>query len=519
MSEAEQHRSRLSSGRLLARNVGLAVLGQGATIVLAFATVPILLHALGTARFGVLTLAWVLIGYAGLFDLGLGRALTKMTSEQLGAGREGDIPALFWTSLGLMAVLGVVGLFVVGGLSAWLATHAIHMPESLRGEAVAAFALLALSIPAVLVSSMLRGFLEAYQRFDMTNGVTVAISIISFGGPAVVVQFVPTLPAAVGVVVLSRYIACAITFVLARRVAPELAHRVPVRRRLARRMLGYGGWVTATSLGASVIDSLDRLLIGAVLTASAVAYYATPYQAVSRLLILSVALVGVLFPAFALTIGEDQARTVKLFGQGLRFAFLALFPFVLVVIALAPELLSLWLGGEFPARSSFPMRAFAIGILFNGAAQIVFGLLQSHRPDLPAKLYFIQLPFYVAGLLFALHAFGIAGAAVAFSLRVIIDAVLLAVAASRSVPAVRPVFVEVGGLLSGGTGVLFLAWFLPGVVARSVALAAGLALYALVGWRSVLRDDERAALRDRVPRRRDRAVVGPPPVVHAPDPR
>ena len=63
-------------------------------MAVAVVTIPALIGRLGTDRFGVLTLAWILLGYFSLFDLGLGRALTKMVAEQLGLGQERDIPGL-----------------------------------------------------------------------------------------------------------------------------------------------------------------------------------------------------------------------------------------------------------------------------------------------------------------------------------------------------------------------------------------------------------------------------------------
>jgi O-antigen/teichoic acid export membrane protein len=50
--------------------------------------IPILIGGLGKDRFGVLTLAWAVIGYASLFDLGLGRALTQLVAKKLGAGED-----------------------------------------------------------------------------------------------------------------------------------------------------------------------------------------------------------------------------------------------------------------------------------------------------------------------------------------------------------------------------------------------------------------------------------------------
>ena len=98
----------LTSGRLLARNTLWNLAGNGAPLLVAVFSIPILIHGLGKDRFGVLTLAWALIGYASLFDIGLGRALTQLVAKKLGGGEDHEIPALAWTSLLLMAALGAV---------------------------------------------------------------------------------------------------------------------------------------------------------------------------------------------------------------------------------------------------------------------------------------------------------------------------------------------------------------------------------------------------------------------------
>src|SRR6516164_4930865 len=96
---AEKHNAHLTSGRLLAKNMVWNLLGSGAPMIVAVFCIPILIRGLGKNRFGVLTLAWSLIGYASLFDLGLGRALTQLVAQKLGAGEEREIPSLAWTSL------------------------------------------------------------------------------------------------------------------------------------------------------------------------------------------------------------------------------------------------------------------------------------------------------------------------------------------------------------------------------------------------------------------------------------
>src|SRR5215469_1190173 len=118
----------LTAGRLLAGNTLWNLLGQLSPMAVAVVTIPPLVKGLGVARFGVLSLAWVVIGYFSLFDLGLGRALTKLVADKLGARQDHDIPALVWTSLLLMALLGVAGGLVMWFASPWLVHRALKVP-------------------------------------------------------------------------------------------------------------------------------------------------------------------------------------------------------------------------------------------------------------------------------------------------------------------------------------------------------------------------------------------------------
>src|SRR5260370_3975488 len=122
----------LPSGRLLAKNMIWNLIGSGAPMAVAVVCIPILIRGLGKERFGVLTLAWALIGYASLFDLGLGRALTQLAAKKLGAGEEKEIPSLAWTSLLLMMLLGFAGTPCILLISPWLAGSGLNVPTALQ---------------------------------------------------------------------------------------------------------------------------------------------------------------------------------------------------------------------------------------------------------------------------------------------------------------------------------------------------------------------------------------------------
>lgn len=81
----------------------------GSLLSLAFAlvTVPLYIHRIGEACYRVLTLIWLLLGYFGLFDFGLGRATAQAVAAD-GRDRE-SIASIVWTALGINGCLGLVG--------------------------------------------------------------------------------------------------------------------------------------------------------------------------------------------------------------------------------------------------------------------------------------------------------------------------------------------------------------------------------------------------------------------------
>src|SRR5579864_2465549 len=196
--------SHLTSGGLLARNTAWNLVGQILPMLVGILTIPVIISAMGVDRFGVLSLAWVVVGYFSLFDLGIGRALTKLVADKLGANDERSIAPLAWTSLLLMFVLGTLGAVVTLFVSPLLVHRLLRIPPALQSETLHAFYLLAVSIPIVTVTAGFRGILEALQRFRIVNLIRLPMSIFSFAGPLVVFPFSHSLVPVIAVLVIGR---------------------------------------------------------------------------------------------------------------------------------------------------------------------------------------------------------------------------------------------------------------------------------------------------------------------------
>jgi O-antigen/teichoic acid export membrane protein len=232
---------------------------------------------------------------------------------------------------------------------------------------------------------------------------------------------------------------------------------------------------------------------------TAVAYYATPYEIATKLWMIPGALMGVLFPAFAVALVQDQMHASRLFNRAVIYTFITLFPFVLIIVTFSHEGLSLWLGSEFASNSTLVLQLLAIGVLINSCALVPFGMVQgAGRPDLTAKLHLIELPFYLLFLWWLLDVYGIVGAAIAWVVRVAIDALFLFSMVGRLLPSVspfslRPVFMVIVTFFLLALGAL-----MPDLNIKWLYLLLVLVGFFMVTWFVILAADEKAMIRSRL---------------------
>jgi len=383
-------------------------------------------HALGTERFGNLTLVWMLIGYLSLFDLGLGRALTNLIAQKLGAGEERSLPPLIWTANILMIAFGIAGALLLAGLSRWLVYSVLKIPAGLQKETLQSLYILSLSLPAVISTTGFRGMLEAYQRFDVANAIRIPMGIFSFAAPLAVLPFSHSLVPVVAVLVAGRFVAWLVHIGACAALLPVMRSACQWQSGMVRPLLSFGGWMTVSNIASPIMWGMDRLFVGALVSIQAVAFYATPYEVVTKLLLIPAALAGVLFPAFSTTLISDPARTRGLYSLARKSLILVMAPLVLGFIIAARPALRIWLGAEFAANSALPLQVLAVGVFFNSLAYLAFALVQSAgRADWTGKLHLSELPVYLVAFWVLTSHFGIAGTAIAWSLRTTVDMMLL----------------------------------------------------------------------------------------------
>lgn len=418
--------SALLSGRLLTSNVIWSVLGAGLPLLVALWAIPMLLHMIGIQRFGLLSIIWMGVSYFSLLDMGIGRALTKQIAERLGKNGLDELPALIATGLRLAFALGTIGSVLLAAISSWLAERVLNIPSNLVHEAIWSFGILAATLPFVVSTGAQLGVLQAYQRFAAINVVRIPLGIMNFLAPVLISTLTSSLATITMALAVSRVLAWLIYL---RLCLPYTRQDMPASfldRRHVRALLGFGSWVTVSNITGPMLVYFDRFLIGALLSMSAVAFYATPYDAITRLWIIVEAVTGVMFPALTMAFANDAGRVEKILSVAGRSLLIIMMPIMAMVILFAPEILSWWVGPAFSAHSTLVLRWLAVGVFVNCMARLPYTMLQSAgRPDLTAKLHMMELLPYGFMLWGLIRSYDINGAAAAWTVRIFVDALAI----------------------------------------------------------------------------------------------
>ena len=357
--------------------------------------------------------------------------MTQTIAELIGNSQESRIARLTWTGLFLMSIFGLLGAMLTAILSPWFVSHLLQVSESLRGEATWAFIMLSLSIPAVVLSSGFAGILAAIQRFDLINYLRIPMGMMIFLIPLAILPHTKSIAFVCAGLMIIRVIFMFLYAGACLYTLPALWHPV-IERSEIKRLLSFGGWMTTTNLIGPLMVYMDRFVIGALLSISAVAYYVTPYEMVTRLWAIPGSIVLTLFPAFASSKHSDIQHATELYSMGARAILVLLAPIVLIFVVFAKEGLNIWLGGVFAQKSGTVLQWIIIGVYINSYAQVPFAFIQGlGRADITAKLHLLELPVYLALMFWLLHLWGIIGVAVAFLIRTSLDAFLLTLMAQK----------------------------------------------------------------------------------------
>lgn len=439
-------------------------------------TLPLFLPLVGEFRYGALMLLWAVLGYMGVLDLGLGRAVSQRIAQVEDSARAADV---LWSGVWLSVAMGFLGGLLLAWLAPWLSHTVFNTPSDLRLELDAALLWMVLALPLATLSSVLTGALQGRHAFVSINIAQVIGGVLALVFPlALAMNGTLDLTSLFAAMLAAR----GIQLLLLYRACRRLVSSAPPRLSLIEipSLLRFGGWVSVSSVLNPILELTDRFMIGHRLDMAAVTAYTVPYSLATRLSLVPGSLSSVLFPRFS-SVSGFEAQALMLRARLVLTAIMT--PLAVLGILFIPAFLPLWLGNELGARMVPVAVILLIGIWMNALAFLPYSYLQAQgRPDLPAKLHLLEVLPYLAFLWWAIGAWGIQGAALAWTLRVSVDSILLFGVAHRHGTPSTPTSWQSGFSLLAALLLIFSAALTMLFFAHDpgVALSLGLSILALL---------------------------------------
>ncbi len=402
----------------LARNTFWNFLGVLIPSLAALPAIGYLARVLGVENFGLLTLSFAIIGYASIFDLGLSRAVIREVA--LSSDKGSEVNKAVGTSSVVVTIAGftcaLLLYFNSERLASSLGVTAGNWPDVVLGLNYLSFAIVPLLLSTVWFSFLEgRGDFRNLNFLKIISGLAVAIIPAAWvwisGDERFSVAMLGLVASRIFVMLLA-YVFCVLPFGLRVHVFDYFTFK---------RLINYGGWITVSNFISPVMVYFDRFFISSHLGAATVALYSAPSEVIGRVAFVPTSISRVIFQRLSLD-SSDSIQT--------RVAYKMTF----VVCGLSSALiffgsdiiLSVWLGDKYLGEASLVLKILAVGFLFNSLAQIPFAKIQAEgNSRLTAILHIFEVLPYLALLYFLVLHSSIVGVAIAWTVRVSVDFLLL----------------------------------------------------------------------------------------------
>jgi len=470
--------------------------GQGMTMLASLIATPFVIRLLGTEAYGVLALINLLIGYLAFSDLGMGTASTRFGADAHARGDDEGENAVIWTSLLISLGPALLTALVLTLIARPLIAQVLHLPVDLHQEAVIALRLASIGFVARVVAGVMNTPQLVRLKMDLYTAINTGSNVVQIclapvalmlGGGLVSITLIVTLVS----VITALIHAAASKQLLSRLLRPQI--NLALVRPLAR----FGAGVIISYLVVMVLINAEKILIARFFSVITLAHYSVAYTLASMLSAMPIAAGQSLIPAFT-RLKSDAESLHQLYIRALRGMLLWIAPAAAVVCGGAEPFLTLWAGPEYGRESTLPLYVLVVGTLINAPSHVPYSLLMAWgKTGLIARYHLAQLLPYLLCMAVLTYWFGAVGAAFAWSLRIIIDSLLLFRAVQRnSAISILPLLTNWPGYVVALVSLIIMVLLIRSIAlwpALQIAMIIiSLAGYAAIIWGWVLKSEERA---------------------------
>jgi len=370
-----------------------------------------LARTLGVEQFGLLLLMYAMLGYSGIFDAGMTRAVIRKIAQ---SKTKDEDDFIMGTALGAVLVISAIPVFLVlffsDDIAVWL-----KVSENYTADTVAGLKLLALVVPLFLITVVAFSYLEGKEEFLKLSFYKVITGAVMATAPAIAVYNDASLVSAV-LGLLGARIFTAILAIFSLNMSIGIRN-LKFDKKVLIDLVTFGGWISLSNIISPVMVYMDRFILSNSVGAASVAFYNAPSDLIEKISVLPGALARTIFPLFS-RLGSHIEYEKKIYFGLVIVLLILLAPLFLM----AESIMDLWLGEPYGLQSSFILKILIIGFFFNALAQIPFAAIQAKgHSRFTALLHLTEVAPYLLLLFYLVDILGLVGAAYAWAARVIID--------------------------------------------------------------------------------------------------
>jgi O-antigen/teichoic acid export membrane protein len=488
---------------MLLRNSLWNLTGSALPMIVALATVPLLIGALGVEGFGIVTLVGSVIGYFAILDVNLSAGAIKYLAQHHAAGDRTRFAETFWFGALFYGALGLVGALLIFFAAEPLVARFFEVSPAAREATVLALQIGALGFALNQAQSYLLIVPQALQRYDRSA------QSEAFFGIVVNLASVAAAMAGTGIVgvTAARVAVSAINALylgwLIRRFDLELGLCWP-RKEVRSDLTSFSAYAYLSKLASTMHQHADKLIVGALAGPVALAFYTVPATLAGRILGLTFRLSSVIYPrasALAASGRINELRPMYL-GATRYVTYINLMALGIIVLA-GDEFLRRWVGEEFVQQGYPILVMMTVALLADSLTNIPSMVNDALGHPRITGRFALAKGIVGVGLVYLGTSFaGIVGAATGHLVAsVVLGILFLLFVHGRTVPITfsETLRTGLGRSLAVGLlifGVLFpLKWIIPGGLLGTIAIvSAAMLTLAFAGLAFVVSIDDRAML-------------------------
>ncbi|HZW20472.1 oligosaccharide flippase family protein [Noviherbaspirillum sp.] len=339
---------------MLLRNSLWNLSGSAVPMIVALATVPLLIGALGVEGFGIVTMVTSVVGYFGVLDINLTSGAIKYLAEHHASGDRRRFAETFWFGAMFYGALGLLGATAIFFFAETLVGRFFEVSDALRDETVFAFQLGALGFALTQVQSYLLVVPQALQRYDRS-----AQSEAFFGVVVNLASVAAAMAGAgvVGVIVARLCVSAANVLYLCWMIRSFKLDMAPCRPRKDVRaaLTSFSAYAYLSKIASTLHQHADKLIVGAIAGPVALTFYTVPVTLAGRILGLTYRLSSVIYPRASALAGAGRIAELHPVYLGvMRYVTYINLAALGIIVLAGDEFLRRWVGDEF-VQQGYPV--------------------------------------------------------------------------------------------------------------------------------------------------------------------